>query len=102
MAFDRYLQYQDRQDASRMVGMVEEETRQKRQELLLRYKDAPALFSCIVREEYSKMGVSQQPHPPQFLMLPSHYFLTNNYSLTLRSAHRCYEQQQIAWPLRTR
>ena len=56
-ALDRYLQYTDRQDAMNMVGMLSEESRQKRQVLLEEWKDKPTLYKCIVKESY-KMGGS--------------------------------------------
>lgn len=52
---DRYLQYRDRQNASNMVGMIQEEQRLKRHQLLEESKDKPVLFECVVREAY-KMG----------------------------------------------
>jgi len=40
-----------------MVGVLSEETRQKRQALLEEGKDKPALYNCVVKESY-KMGGS--------------------------------------------
>lgn len=57
LVLDRFLQYQSAQDAADMVGIIQDETRQKRRELLEKYKNAPTLFECVIRTEY-KMGGS--------------------------------------------
>ena len=58
LILDRFLQYRSAQDAADMVGIIQDETRQKRRVLLEKYKDAPTLFECVIRTEY-KMGGSQ-------------------------------------------
>jgi hypothetical protein len=55
---DRYLQYQDRQEASDAAAMIVEETKQKRRELLEKSRNVPHKFTCEICTEFDKMGGS--------------------------------------------
>jgi adenosine/AMP kinase len=57
LLLDRYLQYSEGMNVESVVGIVEEEARQKRFELLEKHRNDPTLFKCAVRKIY-KMGGS--------------------------------------------
>lgn len=55
---DRFLQYQQRIDARDMAESIVYDSKLQRKALLLKWKDQPALFNCVIRREYKQMGGS--------------------------------------------
>jgi hypothetical protein len=54
---DRYLQYNEGMSVEGAIGMMEEDARQKRLDILEEHRNDPTLFHCIARKVY-KMGGS--------------------------------------------
>ena len=61
-ALDRLLQYQQRADARDIVESIVYDSKLQKRALLLKWKDQPALFNCIIRREYKQMGGSYGLH----------------------------------------
>jgi hypothetical protein len=54
---DRYLQYNEGMSVEGAIGMMEEDARQKRLDILEEHRNDPTLFLCVARKVY-KMGGS--------------------------------------------
>jgi hypothetical protein len=65
LLLDRYLQYTEGMSVEGAIGVVEQDTRQKRLEILELHKNDPTLFNCVVRKVYKLQGSHSLMHVEQ-------------------------------------